>query len=185
MDANRTIDMKSHEYRIGGSKAMSLKTSMLVLLVIAVASCGLVSADTTTSVQGTLGASFAIAGLDSAQSLPTGVINTLVVSTLDTFTVDANAAWSIQVYGANLVSDDSTSDTATNALKLYCSADGTDPSTSVNLPTASDTTSEFSGDAGTSLPKGIKFGQQFTYADSPNANGKKYSSTVTLAIAAS
>jgi len=163
---------------------MSLKTSILVLLVIAVASCGLVSADTT-SVEGTLGASATISGLATTESLPAGVVNTLVVqSVLDTFMVDANAGWSIQVSGAKLLSDDETPDSATNPLQLYCSADGSDISDHVNLPSAGTGDAEFSGSEGTSLSRGIKFGQEFEYSDSPNADGKKYSSTVTLAITA-
>lgn len=162
---------------------MHIKTSILGLLIIALASCSVVSADTT-SVEGTLAASASISGLAPTQSLPAGVINTLVVSNLDGFTVDANAGWSIQVSGAKLVSDDSTVDTATNALELYCSPDGGDTSTHAALPTSGDGAAEFSGSAGTSLSKGIKFGQEFEYADSPNANGKKYASTVTVAITA-
>ena len=163
---------------------MNLKTSILGLLVIAVASCGLVSADTT-NVEGTLGASAAISGLGQTQSLPTGVVNTFVVqAALDGFTVDANAGWTIQVSGGKLVSDDETPDTATNALQLYCSADGADTDTHVELPTAGTEGAEFSGIAGTGLARGIKFGQEFEYTDSPNAALKKYASTVTLAIAA-
>jgi len=163
---------------------MNLKTSILGLLVIAVASCGLVSA-ASTNVEGTLGASAAISGLASEQSLPAGAVNTLVIqAALDGFTVDANAGWTIQVSGGNLVSDDEPSDTATNALQLYCSADGADTATHVDLPTAGDGSAEFSGNAGAALSRGIKFGQEFEYSDSPNAANKKYASTVTLAITA-
>lgn len=161
---------------------MNLKILLIAILVSVMAFCGIVSADSTT-VSGTLESSAVINDLGTTQALGSTGINTEKFSTFDAFTVDSNAAtgWTIKVSGAKLAAT-SPVDTATNALKLYYNnADGTDPSTSMDLPSTAPETAQFSGTSGAALPRAIKFSQTFTSADSPSTT---YSASVTLEIAA-
>lgn len=149
------------------------------LLISAMAFCGIVSADLT-NITGTLSASAEIVDLNATQAIGTASVNVEKFAAFDPFTVNANAGWTINVYGPNLATTTPSPDTATNALKLYANnAGNTDPATGASLPTVTGS-AQFTGGDGPTLPRALKFSQIFTWDDLAS-NG--YTSTINVDIA--
>lgn len=160
---------------------MNMKILLISLLISVMIFCSIVNAGTTT-VSGTLGSSAEINNLSTAQSLGLATVNVEQISTFDPFDVNANSNWTIQVYGAKMVSD-IPSDTATNSLKLYYNnVNGDNPTSSANLPASSGTT-QFSGVSGPTQARALKFGQTFTWDDKATGTGGNYTSVVNVDIA--